>query len=165
MHHLPIPPNQKLLKIPHDRLESARPDPPRPLLFHPPPHRLRIVAIYFCLVQDREGDAVVGQAGGLGLVVRLLPGELVAGEAEDDKLIGVFGGHGFVEALQGFELGGEAAFRGGVDDEDDLAAVLGEGVGFAFFCRVKCSCQCESFALEVEKEGCWENGVTYCLLI
>ena len=59
--------------------------------------------------------------------------ELVAGEAEDDELVGVGGGNGFVEGFQGGELRREAAFAGGVDDEDDFVFEVGEGVGLAFF--------------------------------
>ena len=59
--------------------------------------------------------------------------ELVAGEAENGEVIGVLGGEGFVEVLEAAKLGCEAAFGGGVDDEDDFIAVLGEGVGLAFF--------------------------------
>ena len=43
------------------------------------------------------------------------------------------GGDGFVEGFEGGELGCEAAFAGGVDDEDDFAFEGGEGVGLAFF--------------------------------
>ena len=39
-----------------------------------------------------------------------------------------------VEGFEGGELRGEAAFGGGVDDEDDFVAEGGEGVGLAFFC-------------------------------
>ena len=45
------------------------------------------------------------------------------------------GGFDFlVEFLEAFELGGEAAFGGCVDYEDDFVAEGGEGVGLAFFC-------------------------------
>lgn len=39
-----------------------------------------------------------------------------------------------VEFLEAFELRREAAFGGGVDDEDDFVLQGGEGVGLAFFC-------------------------------
>jgi hypothetical protein len=61
--------------------------------------------------------------------------ELVAGEAEDGEAVGVFGGDGFVERFEAGVLGREAAFGGGVDDEDYFVAVLREGVGLAFFWR------------------------------
>ncbi len=43
------------------------------------------------------------------------------------------GGDGFVEGFEDGELRCEAAFAGGVDDEDDFAFEGGEGVGLAFF--------------------------------
>lgn len=67
------------------------------------------------------------------VIARVLVHELVAGETEDDELVGVFGGYGFVERFEGGELGREAAFGGGVDDEDDFAFESGEGVGLALF--------------------------------
>lgn len=57
--------------------------------------------------------------------------ELVAGEAEDNE---VFGADFLVEGLEGAELGGEAALRGRVDDEDDFVLEGGEGVGLALLC-------------------------------
>jgi hypothetical protein len=45
----------------------------------------------------------------------------------------VRGGDGFVEGFEGGELRCEAAFAGGVDDEDDFAFEGGDGVGLAFF--------------------------------
>lgn len=88
------------------------------------------------LAEHGERDAVVGEAEGLDLVVgpRVLGHELVAGEAEDDELVRVGGGDAGVEGLEGGELRGEAAFGGGVDDEDDFVAEGAEGVGLAFFC-------------------------------
>jgi hypothetical protein len=59
---------------------------------------------------------------------------LVAGEAEDEELVGVRGRDFFVEGFEAFELRGEAAFGGGVDDEDDFAFGVDEGVGLALFC-------------------------------
>ena len=50
----------------------------------------------------------------------VLAAELVAGEAEDDELVGVFGLDVLVQGLEAFELRGEAAFGGGVDGEDYL---------------------------------------------
>ena len=105
----PIPPHQKLLKIPLDPLE---PQQPGHLPLHPLIHRLRLVPIHVRLAQHGERDAVVGQAEGLdGVVVaRVLLHELVAGEAEDDEGVAVGGGDFLVEGLEGFELRGEAAF-------------------------------------------------------
>lgn len=47
--------------------------------------------------------------------------ELVAGEAEDGEVFGMFGFDGLVEGFEAFELWREAAFGGGVDDQDDFA--------------------------------------------
>lgn len=60
---------------------------------------------------------------------------MVAGEAEDDEGVLVFRlcCYFLVQLFEAFELGGEAAFGGCVDDEDDFVAEGGEGVGLAFF--------------------------------
>lgn len=42
-----------------------------------------------------------------------------------------------VEGFEGGELRGEAAFRGGVDDEDHFVAEGGEGERLAFFWWVR----------------------------
>lgn len=70
------------------------------------------------------------------VVARVLVHELVAGEAEDDELVFVFGlgVDGFVEGFEALELRGEAALGGGVDDEDDFVFEGGEGVGLALLC-------------------------------
>ena len=60
---------------------------------------------------------------------------MVAGEAEDDEVF-VFGRDFLVERFERGVLGREAAFGGGVDDEDDFVFEGGEVVGLAFFCRV-----------------------------
>jgi hypothetical protein len=72
----------------------------------------------------------------LDLVVRarVLVAELVAGEPQNGEGIGVFGLDGLVELLETLELRGEAAFGGGVDDENDLALELFEGVWVALLC-------------------------------
>jgi hypothetical protein len=72
----------------------------------------------------------------LDLVVRtrVLVAELVAGEPQNGEGIGVFGLDGLVELLETLELRGEAAFGGGVDDENDLALELVEGVWVALLC-------------------------------
>ena len=61
--------------------------------------------------------------------------ELVAGEAEKGEVIGILGRERFVEGFKALELVTETALRGCVDDEDDLVAVLGEGIGLTLFCR------------------------------
>ncbi len=64
----------------------------------------------------------------------ILVHELVAGEAEDDEVVGVFFFDFLVEAFEAFELGGEAAFGGGVYYEDDFVFERGKRVGLAFLC-------------------------------
>jgi hypothetical protein len=63
-----------------------------------------------------------------------LAAELVAGEAQNGEVFGVLGFDGLVEVLEAFELRGEAAFGGCVDDEDDFAFEGGQVEGFAFLC-------------------------------
>ena len=77
-------------------------------------------AVHLDLGELVEGGVVLERAEGVDLVVaagRLVP-ELVAGEVEDLEPGGVVLG---VELLQPLVLRREAAARGGVDDEQDLA--------------------------------------------
>lgn len=71
-----------------------------------------------------------------------------------------------VEGFEGGELRGEAAFGGGVDDEDYFVAEGGEGEGLAFFC-------CEGVSvlgvdeigvvwMRMEKFGMMGDGGPYC---
>ena len=62
----------------------------------------------------------------------ILVHELVAGEAEDDEVVGMIFFDFLVEGFEAFELRGEAAFGGGVYDEDDFVFEGGERVGLAF---------------------------------
>lgn len=63
-----------------------------------------------------------------------MPAELVAGEGEELKVGAVGRGFdGLVKFLETFELGGEAAFGGAVNNEDDLAFEVGGRVGLALF--------------------------------
>lgn len=59
--------------------------------------------------------------------------ELVAGEGKEGEIIRILFREGFVEGFEGGKLRGEAAFGGGVYDQEDFVAVLREGVGLAFF--------------------------------
>ena len=63
---------------------------------------------------------------------RILVHELVAGEAEDDEIVGVLFFDFLVEFFKTFELRGEAAFGSGVYDEDDFVFEGGKRVGLAF---------------------------------
>ena len=56
------------------------------------------------------------------------PAKSLAGKPRTSKPQSLVAG---VELFEGLVLGGEAALRGDVDDEQDLAAVVGEGGGFA----------------------------------
>ena len=132
LHHAPIPADQELLKVPLDPLE---PEQARLLRLHPLVDGLGLVAVDVGLAEDGEADAVVELAKLLDLVVgaRVLAVELVAGEAKHDELVRVLGGDSLVEFFEALELGREAAFGGGVDNEDHLAGELGEGVFGSFF--------------------------------
>ena len=134
LHHLPVSPDQKLLKVPLDPLQ---PQQAGLLALHPLIHRLHLVSIHVRLPQHREGDTIIHLAELLDLVVGpwILGAELVAGEAEEDELVGVLGGDFLIEVFQALELRREAAFGGRVDDEDYFAAVLGERVLGALFWR------------------------------
>lgn len=125
--------DQELLKVPLDTLQAQHAG---LLLLHPGPHGGRAVAVDVQLAQHGEGDAVVDLAEGLDVVVGagVLAAELVAGEADDEEIVGVFALELLVEVLEALELGREAAFGGGVDDEHDLAFEAGEGVGGALLC-------------------------------
>src|SRR5690606_25232898 len=79
------------------------------------------------LRHDGEGDAVVDPAELLDLLVGagVLLLELVAGEADDgEATVPVL----LVEGFEALELGREAAFRGGVDDEEDVAFEVAKGL-------------------------------------
>lgn len=107
--HRTIPPHQKLLKIPLHPLQSKK---PRCLLLQVLKHRLRVLAVDFCLPQNGERNAVVDEAEILdGVVVAgVLLHELVAGETEDDEGVWVGGGDFLVERFETGVLGREAAF-------------------------------------------------------
>ena len=64
----------------------------------------------------------------LGVGAGLLGAEVVGGKAADDEAGVLEAG---VELFEGVVLRGEAALGGDVDDEEDLAAVVGEGGAFA----------------------------------
>ena len=87
--------------------------------------RVTTLAVNFDLLQEREADAVGGGAERLNLfgAAGLLLAELIAGNAEDrETLVGVVLLHLFESGV----LGREAALRGDVDDENNLAGVFVE---------------------------------------
>lgn len=88
------------------------------LILQPLEERTRLIAVHIRLAHDRETHPIVQLAEFLDGVVGpgFLAAELVAGEAEDDEVVGVRGGDGFVDLLEPFVLWCEAAFGGRVDD-------------------------------------------------
>lgn len=97
-------------------------------MFQPLVQRVRIVAVDVDLAEDGEGDFLVQGAEVLNLLVGagLLAAELVAGEADDCEVVGVLLLDLLVDGLEVLVLVGEAALGGGVDDQDDLALVVGQ---------------------------------------
>jgi len=129
---LAIPPDQELLEVPLDPLQ---PEHAGLLALHPLVQRIGVGAVDLGLAQDGEGHAVVELAEALDVVVGagLLVAELVAGEAEDLE-VRVGGAEGFVQLLETLVLRRQTAFRGDVDDQDDVAFVIAQRDGIAFFC-------------------------------
>lgn len=123
---LSITSNKELLKVPLDALEAQE---TRLLVLEPGPKRVGVVAVDLGLLHDGECHAVVELAELLDVVVGagLLATELVAGEAENDKVLGVLLLELGPELLETSILGSEAALGGCVDNEDDLALVVAEG--------------------------------------
>jgi hypothetical protein len=121
-----VPADQEFLEIPLDALHAHE---SRLLFLEPLVQRVRVVAVDVDLLHDGEADAIVDLAEVLNVIVGagLLATELVAGKAEDDKIIRMRLLDLVVERLETGILWREAALRGGVDDEDDLALVLIKG--------------------------------------
>lgn len=71
---------------------------------------------------------------GIVLTSRILSTKLIAWEPDNLKFVGVLCLQLLVQLLEPGELRGKAAFRGRVDDEDDLVLEVREGVGVAFLC-------------------------------
>ena len=84
-----------------------------------------VLAVDVDLGKLREGDAEAAGAEGVDLLVGAggLIGKLVAGEVQDLQTVVLVG---VVDLLQLLVLGGEAAAGGGVDDQQDLALVVGQ---------------------------------------
>lgn len=130
---LAVAADEELFKVPLDALEAHDAG---LLLLEPLEEGVGGVAVDVNLLHDGEGDAVVDLAEVLDLVVGagLLAAKLVTGEAEYDKVVAVLLLDVLVELLEAGVLRGEAALGGGVDDEDDLALVVGEGDLLAALC-------------------------------
>lgn len=69
---------------------------------------------------------------------------MVAGEAQDLKVVAVGGAEVLVELLEAGVLGREAALGGGVDNEDDLALELAEVELVAGLCTRGLACERET---------------------
>jgi len=117
---LAISRDEELFKVPLDSGEAQQ---AWHLCLHPLPNGLDLVPVDVGFAQDGKAYAVVKLAEGLDLVIRagILAAKLVAREAKDGEGIRVVGLDGPVKSLEPLELRREAAFRGRVDDENDLA--------------------------------------------
>lgn len=149
IHNLTISSDQELFEIPLDPLQ---PHDSRFLTLHPFPHGLGRTPIHIRLPQHGEGNAVIHLAELLdGIVVTgILPGKLITREPEDDEVVLVWCRLDlFPQGFETFKLRGEAALRGGVDNEDDFALMLGEGVIAALLV----------FGGEFVKVGCGGHGL------
>lgn len=129
--YLAVTADQELLKVPLDPLKTKQ---TRLLLLQPLIQRVRIVAVDVDLGHDGERRLLLQRAKVLNLLVAagLLAAELVAGEADDGEVVGVLLLEGLVDGLEVLVLVGEAALGRRVDDQDDLALVVGQrdfGVG------------------------------------
>lgn len=123
---LAITADEELLKVPLDALQAHQAG---LLVLKPVVQGIGVVAVDLGLLHDGEADAVVELAEVLDVVLGagLLAAKLVAGEAEDDKIIGVRLLELGVELLQASVLRGKAALGGSIDDEDDFALVVNHG--------------------------------------
>lgn len=85
---------------------------------------------YIDLAQDREADAVIQLAKLLNLVIApwILAAELVAGEAEDFKVIAMLRLEVFVQLLQPGKLRRETTLRSRVYHQHHFAVQLREVV-------------------------------------
>lgn len=118
-HDLPPPVHQELVEVPGDGpgepgvgLRAGQEG----------VERVDVVSGHRDLGQEREGDAVVqgAELGDLGVRARLLAAEVVGRKAEDDQAaVAVL----LPQRLQPLVLRSEAAARGGVDQQQDLATV------------------------------------------
>lgn len=130
---LAITTDQELFKVPLDHLEAHQ---ARLLGLEPLVQRSSAVAVDLNLLHDGEADAVVDLAKVLDLVVRsgLLATKLVAREAKDGEVVAVLLLERLVQLLKTLVLRSEAAFGSRVDNQDDLALVVGESDLLALLC-------------------------------
>ena len=141
---LAVASDEELLEVPLDHLEAHKSG----LLFlEPLVDGAGLVAVDIDLLHDGERDTICSTASVIGvsrmrktgkltvdlaevldLIVGsgLLRAELVAREAEEDNIVTVLLLELLVQSLEAGVLRGEAALGGRVDDEDNLALVVGE---------------------------------------
>lgn len=96
--HLAVLADEELLKVPLDALQAHQAG---LLRLEPLKQRVGTVAVDLDLLHDGEGDAKVDLAEALDVIVGsgLLRAELVAGEAEDDKVVVVLLLYALVQLL------------------------------------------------------------------
>ncbi len=101
LHNLAITSDEELFEVPLHTLESHY---ARFRALHVLEDRLCFVPVDVCFSEDGKRDAVVELAEFLDVVVgaRVLAVELVAWEAEDDELVGVFGRDLLPQLLEAF---------------------------------------------------------------
>src|SRR5690606_14257487 len=122
-HHLAVSVHQELGEVP---LDGPGAEDPRGLGLEVLEEGMGVVAVDLELGEEGKTDPVIELAELADFVVapRVLLAELVAGEAEDTQApVLVLP----VQGLETLELGGKAAFAGGVDDQQHLAPVAGQG--------------------------------------
>lgn len=134
---LTVTTDKELLKVPLDELHAEEAG---SLALEPLVERGSAVAVDLDLLHDGEADTVVDLAEVLDLVIAagLLGTKLVAGEAEDREVVAVLLLEALVEALEAGVLRSEAALGGSVDNQNDLALVVGKGDILASLCREQC---------------------------
>lgn len=122
--------NEELFKIPLNGLHA----PVTLRTGEPFEEGIGFVSLHFDFLHRREGYSEDIARHGLDLLdgTGLLAAELVTGEAQNDEVIGMRFVHGGVELLEALVLLCKAAFGRDIDDEYDLALVLGQRNLFVF---------------------------------
>lgn len=119
MDHLALPVDQEFGEIPFDRLG---PQNAGRFVLEPGVERMGVVAVDIDFGEEREGHIETGLAklaDGFG-IARFLRTELVARKAENNKTPVL---EAPVEFFEAGVLWREAALAGGIDDEQDVAAI------------------------------------------
>ena len=157
---LPVRAHEELLEVPLDALEAHD---ARLLRLEPVPDGRGGIAVDLDFLQNGEADPVIDLAEALDVVIGawVLRRELVARKAEDGEPVWVLGVQVFVELLEAFELWREAAFGGGVDNENGLAAEGAKVERLSLLCKWnqykivgERGKLLTAFGLEIEEAGC-----------